>query len=108
MYTRLQKHGPLLVVADQPATIGALAVAAPKHMGTPVAYLASLTMRHTAGLHPGDVKADEKDDSSLLMLHTACHTHCVNLQKRPKTDQRGPSQGIGGLTGRLRNTCSYG
>ena len=61
MYTQLQKLGPLLVVVDQPATIGALAVAVAQHMGIPVAYLPGLTMRRIADLYPGDAKTDEKD-----------------------------------------------
>ena len=61
MYTRLQEHGALLVVVDQPATIGALAVAVAQHMGVPVAYLPGLTMRRIADLYPGDAKTDEKD-----------------------------------------------
>ena len=75
MYTRLQEHGPLLVVVDQPATIGALAVAVAQHMGVPVAYLPGLTMRRIADLYPGDAKTDEKDafiiaDAARSLPHT--------------------------------------
>ncbi len=61
MYTHLQEHGQLLVVVDQPATIGALTVAIAQHMGIPVAYRPGLTMRPTADLYPKDAKTDEKD-----------------------------------------------
>ena len=75
MYTRLQEHGSLLVAADQPATIGALAVAVAQHMNIPVAYLPGLTMRRIADLYPGDAKTDEKDafiiaDAARSLPHT--------------------------------------
>lgn len=75
VYTRLQKLGSLLVVVDQPATIGALAVAVAQHMGIPVAYLPGLTMRRIADLYPGDAKTDEKDafiiaDAARSLPHT--------------------------------------
>lgn len=75
MYTRLQEHGSLLVVVDQPATIGALAVAVAQRMNIPVAYLPGLTMRRIADLYPGDAKTDEKDafiiaDAARSLPHT--------------------------------------
>ena len=45
LYHRLSSHGSLLVVVDQPATIGALAVAVAQDMGITVAYLPGLSMR---------------------------------------------------------------
>lgn len=47
------------MVVDQPATIGALAVA--KHLDVPVAYLPGLSMRRIADMYPGSAKTDEKD-----------------------------------------------
>ena len=75
MYKRLQEHGSLLVVVDQPATIGALAVAVAQHLEIPVAYLPGLTMRRIADLYPGDAKTDEKDafiiaDAARSLPHT--------------------------------------
>ena len=75
MYRSLQEHGSLLVVVDQPATIGALAVAVAQHMGIPVAYLPGLTMRRIADLYPGAAKTDEKDafiiaDAARSLPHT--------------------------------------
>ena len=75
MYRSLQEHGSLLVVVDQAATIGALAVAVAQHMGIPVAYLPGLTMRRIADLYPGDAKTDEKDafiiaDAARSLPHT--------------------------------------
>ena len=75
MYKRLQEHGSLLVVVDQPATIGALAVAVAQHLEIPVAYLPGLTMRRIADLYPADAKTDEKDafiiaDAARSLPHT--------------------------------------
>ena len=75
VYKRLQEHGSLLVVVDQPATIGALAVAVAQHLEIPVAYLPGLTMRRIADLYPGNAKTDEKDafiiaDAARSLPHT--------------------------------------
>ncbi|MFD6969287.1 IS110 family transposase, partial [Streptomyces sp. NPDC059949] len=48
------KHGTVLVVVDQPASIGALPLAVARDMGCPVAYLPGLTMRRIADLYPGE------------------------------------------------------
>lgn len=61
LYTKLSQKGELLVVVDQPATIGALAVATAQHMGIAVAYLPGLTMRRMADLYPGEAKTDKID-----------------------------------------------
>ena len=52
IYTKLSAQGRVLVVVDQPATIGALAIAVAGHMGIEVAYLPGLTMRRIADLYP--------------------------------------------------------
>lgn len=57
----LTKHGTLLFVVDQPATIGALPVAVAQAAGIQVAYLPGLAMRRIADLHPGEAKSDPKD-----------------------------------------------
>ena len=46
---------------DQPATIGALAVAVAQPMGIEVAYLPGLAMRRVADLYPGNAKTDQRD-----------------------------------------------
>ena len=51
----------MLVVVDQPATIGALAVAVAQNMGITVGYLPGLSMRRIADLTPGSAKTDAKD-----------------------------------------------
>jgi hypothetical protein len=53
LFTQLSAHGPVVVVVDQPASIGALPVAVARDMGLDTAYLPGLAMRRIADLHPG-------------------------------------------------------
>lgn len=48
-----KRHGQILLVVDQPATIGALPVAVARSEGTLVGYLPGLAMRRIADLHAG-------------------------------------------------------
>lgn len=57
----LTERGRVLVVVDQPASIGALAVAVARDLGIDVAYLPGLAMRRIADLHPGNAKTDARD-----------------------------------------------
>ncbi len=58
---KLKKHGQVLFVVDQPATIGALPVAVAQAENVLVAYLPGLAMRRIADLHPGEAKTDARD-----------------------------------------------
>ena len=49
------------MVVDQPATIGALAVAVAQDMGITVGYLPGLSMRRIADLAPGSATTDARD-----------------------------------------------
>lgn len=71
----LAKHGRLLLVVDQPATIGALPVAVARDAGALVGYLPGLAMRRIADLHPGEAKTDARDaaiiaEAARSMPHT--------------------------------------
>jgi len=75
VFTALAEHGRVLVVVDQPASIGALAVAVARAMGVEVADLPGLAMRRIADLHPGQGKTDARDahiiaDAARTMPHT--------------------------------------
>ncbi|MCC2280561.1 IS110 family transposase [Streptomyces sp. ET3-23] len=76
LFTKLQaKHGTVLVVVDQPASIGALPLAVARDAGCRVAYLPGLTMRRIADLYPGEAKTDARDtaiiaDAARTMPHT--------------------------------------
>lgn len=76
VFGKLQaKHGTVLVVVDQPASIGALLLAVARDLGCPVAYLPGLTMRRIADLYPGEAKTDARDafiiaDAARVMPHT--------------------------------------
>jgi transposase len=72
---KLAAHGPVLVVVDQPATIGALPVAVARAAGHQVAYLPGLAMRRIADLYPGRAKTDARDafiiaDAARSLPHT--------------------------------------
>lgn len=75
LFDKLVKHGAVLVVVDQPASIGALPVAVARTAGHQVAYLPGLAMRRIADLHPGRAKTDARDafviaDAARTLPHT--------------------------------------
>jgi hypothetical protein len=56
VFGKLAEHSRTLVVVDQPASIGALAVAVARQMRIDVAHLPRLAMHRIADLHPGQAK----------------------------------------------------
>ncbi|MEV5427670.1 IS110 family transposase [Streptomyces cellulosae] len=69
------KFGTVLLVVDQPASIGALPLTVARDAGCLVAYLPGLAMRRIADLYPGEAKTDAKDaaviaDAARTMPHT--------------------------------------
>ncbi|MEU3963329.1 IS110 family transposase [Streptomyces buecherae] len=69
------KFGTVLVIVDQPASIGALPLTVAQDAGCQVAYLPGLAMRRIADLYPGEAKTDAKDatviaDAARTMPHT--------------------------------------
>jgi len=73
--TDLQKQGIVLLIVDQPATIGALPIAVAQAAGALVGYLPGLAMRRIADLHPGEAKTDARDaaiiaETARTMPHT--------------------------------------
>ncbi len=72
---QLAANGTVLLVVDQPATIGALPVAVAQACGALVGYLPGLAMRRIADLHPGEAKTDARDaaiiaETARTMPHT--------------------------------------
>ncbi len=61
LFGQLGDPGELVVLVDQPASIGALPVAVAQAMGIAVEYLPGLSMRRIADLHPGNAKTDARD-----------------------------------------------
>ena len=75
LFAKLARHGTVLVVVDQPASIGALPVTVARDAECLVAYLPGLTMRRIADLYPGEAKTDARDariiaDAARTMPHT--------------------------------------
>ncbi|MFE1782235.1 IS110 family transposase [Streptomyces sp. NPDC059506] len=69
------KFGQVLVIVDQPASIGALPLTVARDTGCQVAYLPGLAMRRISDLYPGEAKTDAKDaaviaDAARTMPHT--------------------------------------
>jgi transposase len=69
LFNRLTDQGRVLVVVDQPNTIGALPVAVAQNLGVDVAYLPGLAMRRAADLYPGNAKTDARD--AFIIANTA-------------------------------------
>jgi len=61
LFTDLQRHGPVLMVLDQPNNIGALPIAVARSVDCQVGYLPGLALRRIADLHPGQAKTDARD-----------------------------------------------
>jgi len=71
IFGRLAASGQLLIVVDQPNTIGALPVAVARACGHHIAYLPGLSMRRIADLYPGQTKTDARD---AFIIADAAHT----------------------------------
>jgi transposase len=75
LIAKLKAHGSVLLVVDQPATIGALPITVARDEGALVAYLPGLAMRRIADLHAGEAKTDARDayiiaEAARSMPHT--------------------------------------
>ena len=75
LFMTLQQHGNVLMIVDQPNTIGALPVAVARACGCEVAYLPGLAMREAADLYPGRSQTDARDafiiaETARAMPHT--------------------------------------
>ncbi|MCO6659694.1 IS110 family transposase [Cutibacterium avidum] len=75
LFMGLQKLGDVLMILDQPNTIGALPIAVARDCGCAVAYVPGLTIRKAADLYPGRSKTDARDafiiaDTARTMPHT--------------------------------------
>lgn len=70
----------MLLVVDQPATIGALPVAVALDEGITVAYLPGLAMRRIADLHPGEAKTDARD-AAVIAEAARCLPHTLRALK---------------------------
>lgn len=93
VFADLAAHEPILMVADQPNTIGALPVTVAHACGHDVAYLPGLSMRRVADLYPGQAKTDARD--ALIIADTAAprRTRCAGSTSatRPSPNSGGSS-----------------
>ncbi|OLT54609.1 hypothetical protein BJF89_16475 [Corynebacterium sp. CNJ-954] len=61
VFDELKDHGSVLLIVDQPNTVGALPIAVARTCDCAVAYLPGLAMRNAADLYPGQAKTDPRD-----------------------------------------------
>jgi transposase len=85
LITDLKQHGSVLLVVDQPATIGALPIAVARDDGVLVGYLPGLAMRRIADLHPGEAKTDARD---ALIIATAARSMPHALRSLQLADEQ--------------------
>ncbi len=69
------KFATVLVIVDQPASVGTLPLTVARDAGCKVAYLPGLAMRRIADLYPGEAETGAKDaaviaDAARTMPHT--------------------------------------
>ena len=84
LIAELKARGRMLLVVDQPATIGALPVTLARSEGIEVAYLPGLAMRRIADLHAGEAKTDARDAA---IIAEAARSMPHALRALPKTDE---------------------
>ncbi len=84
LIAELKARGRILLVVDQPATIGALPVTLARSEGIEVAYLPGLAMRRIADLHAGEAKTDARDAA---IIAEAARSMPHALRALPKTDE---------------------
>jgi transposase len=84
LITGLKAYGEILLVVDQPATIGALPITVARAAGIQVAYLPGLAMRRIADLHAGEAKTDARDAA---IIAEAARSMPHALRALPKTDE---------------------
>ncbi len=80
----LKAYGEILLVVDQPATIGALPITVARAEGIQVAYLPGLAMRRIADLHAGEAKTDARDAA---IIAEAARSMPHALRALPQTDE---------------------
>lgn len=69
VFDELKTYGRVLLIVDQPNTIGALPVAVARATDCAVAYLPGLATRKAADLYPGQAKTDPRD--AFIIANTA-------------------------------------
>lgn len=84
LFTGLQQHGRVLVIVDQPNTIGALPIAVARDCGCTVAYLPGLAMRKAPTCTPESPRRTRGTHSSSPRPHGQCRTRCGPLTATAK------------------------
>lgn len=77
----------MLVIVDQPNTIGAVPFAVAWGCGADIAYLLGLAMCKAADLYPGQAKTDATDVAGLLPGQIARNKRCGSQVKIQCTER---------------------
>jgi len=77
LFERLRARGRVLMIVDQPNTIGALPIAVARSMGIEVAYLPGLAMRRAADLCRAPRRPTRVTRSSSPTPPASCPTTCA-------------------------------
>jgi hypothetical protein len=92
LFSKLRQHGKVLMIVDQPNTIGALPVAVARDCGCEVAYLPGLAMRKA-----GSVSGEVEDRCPGRVHHRRDGTVDAAHPARGGPGQRGPLRIEGAL-----------
>jgi hypothetical protein len=121
---QLKRHGQVLFVVDQPATIGALPIAVAQAEDVLMGYLPGLAMRRIADLHAGEARPTPATRRSSHKQPGASRTHCghsswstsrslnsrcsapTDSRVNPTLTQHTPGTGAPFVVG-LRNSADY-
>lgn len=76
LFAKIVGYGPVLVVVDQPASIGALPVTVARDVGVDVAYLPGLAMRRIATCTPATSRPTNETPTSSPRSPAPCPTRC--------------------------------
>ncbi len=98
------KFGTVLVVVDQPASIGALPLAVARDAGCKVAHLPGISMRRIADLCSGEDKTDARGAAVLVdAAHTLRSLELADEITAEPTMPTGFDQGLAGEANRTSN-----
>lgn len=81
LLAQLAEHGTVLLVMDQPATVGALPVAVAQASGALVGYLPGLAMRRIADPHPGEARTEARHAAIIAETARTCRCSATSTMR---------------------------
>ena len=99
---KLKVRGQVLLVVDQPETVGALPVAVAYAEGILVGYLPGLAMRRIADLHAGEAKTDARDAAIIAKPPAPSRTLCAHSDSKTSRSLSSPCSADSTMTSSAR------